>query len=54
MGHYTDAPEDNLLGLTDEDALNEQEALGVARMQNLPIAGYLIKPLTRDKITQLL
>ena len=28
MGHYTDAPEDNLLGLTDKDTLNEQEALG--------------------------
>jgi cell filamentation protein len=33
MGHYTDAPEDNLLGLTDKDALNEQEALGVARVE---------------------
>ena len=33
MGHYTDAPEDNLLGLTDKDTLNEQEALGVARVE---------------------
>jgi len=33
MGHYTDAPEDNLLGLTDKTALNEQEALGVARVE---------------------
>lgn len=33
MGHYTDAPEDNLLGLTDMDTLNEQEALGVARVE---------------------
>ncbi len=33
MGHYTDAPEDNLLGLTDKVALNEQEALGVARVE---------------------
>jgi hypothetical protein len=33
MGHYTDAPEDNLLGLTDKDALNEQEALGVATVE---------------------
>ena len=33
MGHYTDAPEDNLLGLTDRAALNEQEALGVARIE---------------------
>ncbi|GAA3990682.1 Fic/DOC family protein [Hymenobacter antarcticus] len=33
MGHYTDAPEDNLLGLTDKVALNEQEALGVARAE---------------------
>lgn len=33
MGHYTDAPEDNLLGLTSKDALNEQEALGVARVE---------------------
>ena len=33
VGHYTDAPEDNLLGLTDKTALNEQEALGVARVE---------------------
>jgi cell filamentation protein len=33
MGHYTDAPEDNLLGLTSKDALNEQEALGIARVE---------------------
>ena len=33
MGHYTDAPEDNLIGLTDKAALNEQEALGVARVE---------------------
>lgn len=33
MGHYTDAPEDNRLGLTDKDTLNEQEALGVARVE---------------------
>lgn len=33
MGHYTDAPEDNLLGLTSKDALNEQEALGVATVE---------------------
>jgi CheY-like chemotaxis protein len=28
--------------------------LDVARMQDLPIAGFLTKPLTRDKINQLL
>lgn len=33
MGHYTDAPEDNLLGLTSKEMLNEQEALGVARVE---------------------
>lgn len=33
MGHYTDAPEDNLLGLTSKDELNEQEALGVAQVE---------------------
>jgi cell filamentation protein len=33
MGHYTDAPEDNLLGLTSKAALNEQEALGVATVE---------------------
>jgi CheY-like chemotaxis protein len=32
-------------------SLNPQD---VTRMQGLPIAGYLTKPLTRDKITQLL
>jgi cell filamentation protein len=32
-GHYTDAPEDNLLGLTSKEALNEQEALGVATVE---------------------
>jgi hypothetical protein len=32
-GHYTDAPEDNLLGLTTKEALNEQEALGVATVE---------------------
>lgn len=40
MGHYTDAPEDNLLGLTDKAALNEQEALGVARVER-----YLLEEL---------
>ncbi len=40
MGHYTDAPEDNLLGLTDKDALNEQEALGVATVER-----YLLEEL---------
>ena len=29
MGHYTDAPEDNLLGLTDRRLLDEAEAEGV-------------------------
>lgn len=33
MGHYTNAPEDNLLSLTDKDALNEQEALGVTTVE---------------------
>lgn len=28
--------------------------IDVAQMQNLPIAGYLTKPLTRDKINQVL
>ncbi|UOQ74902.1 response regulator [Hymenobacter cellulosilyticus] len=28
--------------------------LDVANMQNLPIAGYLTKPLTRDKVDQIL
>ena len=40
MGHYTDAPEDNLLGLTDKEALNEQEALGVATVER-----YLLEEL---------
>ncbi|WP_139926518.1 Fic family protein [Hymenobacter sp. DG01] len=40
MGHYTDAPEDNLLGLTDKDSLNEQEALGVATVER-----YLLEEL---------
>lgn len=40
MGHYTDAPEDNLLGLTDKQALNEQEALGVAAVER-----YLLEEL---------
>ena len=34
MGHYTDAPEDNLLGLTTHQMLNEAEALGVARAES--------------------
>ena len=33
MGHCTDAPEDNLPGLTGKTALNEQKALGVARVE---------------------
>jgi cell filamentation protein len=33
MAHYTDALEDNLLGLTSKEALNEQEALGVATVE---------------------
>jgi fido (protein-threonine AMPylation protein) len=40
MGHYTDAPEDNLLNLTDKQALNEQEALGVAIVER-----YLLEEL---------
>lgn len=40
MGHYTDAPEDNLLGITDKDQLNEQEALGVATVER-----YLLEEL---------
>jgi hypothetical protein len=32
-------------------SLNPQD---VTKMQGLPIAGYLTKPLTRDKINQLL
>jgi hypothetical protein len=33
MGHYTDAPKDNLLGLISKQALSEQEALGVATVE---------------------
>ncbi|SMC00632.1 filamentation induced by cAMP protein Fic [Hymenobacter roseosalivarius DSM 11622] len=33
MGHYTDAPEDNLRGITTKEELNEQEALGVATVE---------------------
>ena len=33
MGHYTDAPEDNLLGLTTHRAINEAEASGIARAE---------------------
>ncbi|MBC6613153.1 Fic family protein [Hymenobacter sp. BT507] len=40
MGHYTDAPEDNLLGLTSKEALNEQEALGITRVER-----YLLEEL---------
>lgn len=40
MGHYTDVPEDNLLNLTDKQALNEQEALGVATVER-----YLLEEL---------
>ncbi|RSK38451.1 Fic/DOC family protein [Hymenobacter perfusus] len=40
MGHYTDAPEDNLLGITNKDALNEQEALGVTTVER-----YLLEEL---------
>ena len=34
MGHYTDPPEDNLLGLTDRHLLDEAEAEGVIRAEN--------------------
>ena len=34
VGHYTDAPEDNLLGLTDRHLLDEAEAEGVIRAEN--------------------
>jgi cell filamentation protein len=34
MGHYTDAPEDNLLRLTDRRLLDEAEAEGVIRAEN--------------------
>ncbi|WP_303312709.1 Fic family protein [Hymenobacter sp. BT730] len=40
MGDYTDAPEDNLLGLTSKQELNEQEALGVATVER-----YLLEEL---------
>lgn len=40
MGNYTDAPEDNLLGITDKQELNEQEALGVATVER-----YLLEEL---------
>ena len=33
MGQYTDVPEDNLLGLLTNQAINEAEALGVARAE---------------------
>jgi fido (protein-threonine AMPylation protein) len=33
MGHYTDAPEDNLLGITNKQQLNEEEARGVVRAE---------------------
>ena len=35
VGHYTDAPEDNLLGLTDRRLLDEAEAEGIIRAENL-------------------
>ncbi len=34
MGHYTDAPEDNLLGLNDRSLLDEAEAEGIIRAEN--------------------
>ena len=40
MGHYTDSPEDNLLDINDKQQLNEQEALGVARVER-----YLLEEL---------
>ncbi|TGE22700.1 Fic/DOC family protein [Hymenobacter metallicola] len=40
MGHYTDAPEDNRLGITNKEELNEQEALGVATVER-----YLLEEL---------
>lgn len=33
MGHYTDAVEDNLLGLTTKQEINEAEAVGVIRAE---------------------
>ena len=40
MGQYTDAPEDNLLGINSKELLNEQEALGVAAVER-----YLLEEL---------
>ncbi|HET9504140.1 MAG TPA: Fic family protein [Hymenobacter sp.] len=40
MGNYTDSPEDNLLNINDKQALNEQEALGVATVER-----YLLEEL---------
>lgn len=40
MGQYTDAPEDNLLGINNKQELNEQEALGVAMVER-----YLLEEL---------
>ena len=34
MGHYTDAPENNLLGLSDRRLLDEAEAEGIIRAEN--------------------
>ena len=34
MGHYTDAPEDNLLGLSDRSLLDEAEAEDIIRAEN--------------------
>lgn len=34
MGHYPDAPEDNLLGLSDRRLLDEAEAEGIIRAEN--------------------
>ena len=33
MGEYTDAPEDNLLNITDKQLLNEEEARGIFRAE---------------------
>jgi hypothetical protein len=38
VGHYTDAPEDNLLGLTDRRLLDEAEAEGVISFADLRFA----------------
>ena len=35
MGHYTDAPEDNLLGITSRHLLDEAEAEGIMRAENV-------------------